>query len=332
MLLLVVVGASAGWWFGGGYERWQDGRSLRGLCGGALDTGEVRELLDGAGRLRGHEEAPNGALVDCWVSAPDRFGILSVRIGWEVPMTRDVLDGYRRSRPSRAAGTPLVPLGAGWAGVVSALDDGTARLALSLPCTGKESARQLVVELNADPTRSRTGPADDFASADQRARLGRIATRIARRADTLWGCAAPLGGAVTEVPGRTAVATADRGRADGTCAGVDGPVREGPADPTVPIEDCAVLRPGRPDTEVLRLSAYYPPFAAEARYREGLAPTKTEPGVRGDAAWATAKCPTGQAFFLAVRLERMDTPAADALAGFARRSAERHGCEAPRLP
>ncbi|MFD7643432.1 hypothetical protein ACFV4P_22570 [Kitasatospora sp. NPDC059795] len=331
-VVLLVVGVPSGWYFGGGYDRWQDGRSLQGLCGGTLDTAEVKDLLDGAGRLRGYEISPVGWLANCGLTTPDRYGSLLVDVAWDTPRAYDALFKLRRTRVVRAEGVPVVPVGAGWAGVMSAGGDGREHLVLALACTGKEAGRQLVVSLTADPTRDPDGPKDDFASAEQRARLGRIGARTAQRANDIWGCGAQLGGKIEQVPGRADIVTAQPGKATGTCAGVAGQVRESPADGTAPIEDCAVLMPDDPKTVGLRLSAYYPPFDLQAKDGVGLARGSNEPGVDGSLSWATAKCPGGTAVYLGNRLEPTTASARDALAAFARHSAERHGCSAPALP
>ncbi|MFF0292500.1 hypothetical protein ACFYST_02030 [Kitasatospora sp. NPDC004614] len=95
---------------------------------------------------------------------------------------------------------------------------------------------------------------------------------------------------------------------------------------------CAVLMPDDPKTVGLRLSAYYPPFAYEARRGVGPDQGAIEPGTDGSLSWATAKCPGGTAVYLGNRLAPMDASARDAFAAFARHSAERHGCSAPALP
>ncbi|MFD0564020.1 hypothetical protein ACFQ2M_19870 [Kitasatospora saccharophila] len=331
-MVLLVVGAPTGWYFGGGYDRWQDGRSLHGLCGGTVDTTEVRELLDGAGRLSGYEIPSGGGLANCVLTAPDRSGSLSVTVDWGGSGAYGAMFRLRRTHAVRSEGVPVVPVGAGWAGVLSAGDDDRADLVLALSCTGKEADRQLIVSLTADPTKDRDGPKDDFASGGQRARLGRIGARFAQRANDIWGCGARLGGRIEQVPGRADIATVRSGKADGTCAGVAGPVRESPADGVAPIEDCAVLTPDGSGTVGLRLSAYYPPFTDQAREGIGLERGSTGPGTDGSFSWATAKCPGGTVVYLGNRLGPVDAPARDALAAFARHSAERHGCSAPELP
>ncbi|OKJ13920.1 hypothetical protein [Kitasatospora sp. CB01950] len=58
-----------------------------------------------------------------------------------------------------------------------------------------------------------------FASAEQRARLGRIGARTAQRANDIWGRGAQLGGKIEQVPGRADLVTAQPGKATGTLAG-----------------------------------------------------------------------------------------------------------------
>lgn len=331
-VVLLVVGVPAGWYYGGGYDRWQDGRSLQGLCAGTLDTAEMKDLLGGAGRLRGYEISPVGWLANCGLATPDRHGSLLVSVAWDVPRASSAMARLGRTRAVWSEGVPVVPVGAGWAGVMSARADGRGDLVLALSCTGKEAGRQLIVGLTADPTTRAEGPVDDFASAEQRARLGRIGARIAQRANDIWACGATLGGRIEQVPGLSDIVTAPPGKATGTCAGVAGQVRESPADGTAPIEDCAVLLPDDAKTVGLRLSAYYPPFDYQAKQGAGLDRAETGPGTAGNLGWATAKCPGGTAVYLGNRLETMDAPARDALAAFARHSAERHGCSAPALP
>ncbi|BAJ32449.1 hypothetical protein KSE_66910 [Kitasatospora setae KM-6054] len=334
-VFLLLVGAPTGWYFGGGYERWQDGRALRGLCRGAVDTAEVRELLDGAGRLNGEDFERRSDRSVCLVRAPDRHGTLMIRIGRAPLSAVESLQALRRDYLGEREGTPVVPVGAGWAGVLSAgpTSEDEGLIVLALACTGTQYPDRLVVELTANPTAAHDGPQDDFASAEQRARLGRIAGRIAARADRIWKCGAPLGGRIEHLPGRADVKVVPRGSTEGTCVGIPGPVREAPTDPTAPIEDCTVLLPDG-KSRALRLLAYYPPFAGAGLSTAGVSSTglRGRAGREGAKSWAFASCPGGEAVFLSYQDEQTAVTARDALAGFARASAARHGCAAPVLP
>ncbi|WP_157845371.1 hypothetical protein [Kitasatospora phosalacinea] len=328
-VVLVVSGVPAGWYFGGGYDRWQDGRALRGLCAGAVDTAEVRELFHGAGRLSGYDSDQASGLAGCTVTAPGRYATLGIDIGWEPRAAHDALWALGRNRAVKRENVPVVPVGAGWVGVLSVASDDRADLVLALPCTAPDLPGQLIVSLRARPSMDPHGPTDDFAPAEQRARLGRIAGRIASRANGIWRCGAPLGGRIERVSGRADVKVVPQGGADGTCAEIPGPVRETPVDRTVPMEDCTVLTPDGKGTG-FRMSAYYPPYAQDAEANAGLEET-TGPGRGADLGWTTASCPGGEALFLGYRVAGTTVAGDDAFKAFARRSAERHGCSEPAL-
>ncbi|MFJ1753983.1 hypothetical protein [Kitasatospora sp. NPDC088134] len=332
VLLLVVVGASAGWWFGGGYERWQDGRSLRGLCGGAVDTGEVPDVLGGSGRLKGTDRGGSeNWLARCTVGTSDRSGLLSVDIGWGESAAGESLSGLSWTEPARTRGQWVAPLGAGWTGVVTTGRTPPA-VVLALPCTGPSAGKHLVVSTRVLLDVPEKDAADPQESPETRAGLGRITVRTAERASARWNCGAVFGARIERVPGAESRTRADAGTEGGSCAGVPGPVGEGPADAKAPIENCTALRADDTRQVSFELTAFQPPFAQGMRTFLGPAAARPGPGTSGELRWATASCPTGEALYLLRTRAQDRTPAADALAGFARRSAERHGCEAPRLP
>ncbi|MFJ1796593.1 hypothetical protein [Kitasatospora griseola] len=211
-----------------------------------MDTAEVKDLLGRAGRLRGYEISPEGWLASCELTASNRSGTLSIDVARDVPLAHNAMFRLRRTRAVPSEGVPVVLVGAGWAGVMSADGDGRIDLVLALSCTGKPADRQLIVSLTADPARDHGGPKDDFASAEQRSRLGRIGGRTAQRANDIWGCGAPLGGRIEQVPGRADVATAQPGKANS---------------PSVGIADCRTSRSG----------AAANPMNASARSRTSVA-------------------------------------------------------------
>ncbi|MFD4659305.1 hypothetical protein ACFWP2_27155 [Kitasatospora sp. NPDC058444] len=322
----LVLAAGAVFYLGGGYDRWQDGRSLAGLCHGSVDTAEVKALL-GGDRVRGKEaEAPEG-LASCTVVAAGKpsGGFLDVRVGRAPEEAGRALHDLQRDRPNLAT-TMVMPFGQGRRGVLDL--EGRLRTTAVLPLDCPNSAGLLVT------VESVALKGDDPA---QRARFARIAARAADGAARVWGCTAPSGAEITEVPADTRYAKVPDGAANGTCAGLPGLTGEAPADPNAPIEDC-FLYAGQ-DTPRFRLGAYYPPFAdvlpSVADY-----PVTGPAGARDDLAWATATCPGGatalftvDAVFDGSRAGAPD-PALEkaALRTFATRSAQRHGCSAPQLP
>ncbi|MFJ6617395.1 hypothetical protein ACIQOW_07415 [Kitasatospora sp. NPDC091335] len=328
----LALAAGAVFYLGGGYDRRQDGRSLTGLCHGSVDTAEVKTLL-GVDRARGEDaEAPEGLAACSVVNAgKPSGGFLNVRVGRAPEEVGRALHDLQRYRPNLAT-TMVMPLGHGRRGVLDLEGRDRATAVLPLDCPAPNTAG-LLVTVEAVPANGgyvRDDPA-------QRARFARVAARAAEGAARVWGCTAPSGPEIAEVPADTRYVKVPDGAASGTCAGLPGVTVESPADPNAPIEDC-FLYAGQ-DTPRFRLGAYYPPFAAllpaVADY-----PVTGPAGDKGGLAWAAAACPGG-----ATALFTVDTvfdgdrtgapdPALEkaALRGFATRSAQRHGCSAPQLP
>ncbi|MFF4380231.1 hypothetical protein [Kitasatospora sp. NPDC001547] len=328
----LVLAAGAVFYLGGGYDRWQDGRSLAGLCHGSVDTAEVRALL-GADRVRGKDAGAPEGLAACSVddAGSPGNGYLDVRIDRGAEGVGTALHTLGRDRPSLAT-SMVMPLGHGRRGVLDLQGraGATAVTALDCPGQGKEGLLVTVHTVPAGGDRLLDDPA-------QRARFARIAARAADGAARVWGCTAPSGPEITDVPADTRYVKVPDGAASGTCAGLSGTVNESPADPDAPVEDC-FLYAGQ-DAPRFRLGAYYPPFAnrlpAVADY-----PVTGPAGGRDGLAWATAACPGGGTALFTVDTVFDGNRAAapdpalekDALRTFATRSAQRHGCSAPQLP
>ncbi|WP_224283219.1 hypothetical protein [Streptomyces sp. LS1784] len=326
----LVLAAGAVFYLGGGYDRWQDGRSLAGLCHGSVDTAEVKALL-GVDRVRGKDaEAPEGLAACSVVNAgKPSGGFLNVRVGRAPDEVGRALHDLQRDRPNLAT-TMVMPFGHGRRGVLDL--EGRLRTTAVLPlnCPSPNSAGLLVTVESVSHKGNSTDPA-------QRARFARIAARAADGAARVWGCTAPSGPEITEVPADTRYAKVPDGAASGTCAGLPGISAESPADPNAPIEDC-FLYAGQ-DTPRFRLGAYYPPFAdvlpSVADY-----PVTGPAGGKDGLAWATATCPGGATALFTVDTvfdgNRVGAPGPaqekEALRTFAARSAQSHGCSAPQLP
>ncbi|MFG2904097.1 hypothetical protein ACGF13_03370 [Kitasatospora sp. NPDC048286] len=328
----LVLVAGAVFYLGGGYDRWQDGRSLAGLCHGSVDTAEVEDLL-GVDRARGKDaKAPEG-LAGCSVDNAGNpgNGFLDVRIDRSQERADGALHRLGRDRPNLST-TMVMPLGHGRRGVLDLQGRIGATAVVALDCPAPNSPG-LLITVGAVPADGNY-VLDDPA---RRARFARVAARAADGAARVWGCTAPSGPQITEVPSDTRYVKVADGAATGTCAGLSGTTNESAADPDALIEDC-FLYAGQ-DAPRFRLGAYYPPFAdvlpAVADY-----PVTGPAGAKDDVAWATATCPGGTTalFTVATVFDGNHTAAPDpalekdALRTFAARSAQRHGCSAPQLP
>ncbi|MET8539228.1 hypothetical protein ABZW03_01015 [Kitasatospora sp. NPDC004799] len=328
----LALAAGAVFYLGGGYDRWQDGRSLAGLCHGSVDTAEVADLL-GVDRVRGKDAAAPEGLAACSVDNADSpgNGSLDVRVDRGERGVGTALHALDRDRPSLAT-SMVMPLGHGRRGVLDLQGraGATAVVALACPAPGAE---ELLVTVHTLPAGGRN-LLDDPA---RRARFARVAARAADGAARVWGCTAPAGPEITEVPADTRYVKVPDGAARGTCAGLPGVTNESPADPGAPVEDC-FLYAGQ-DAPRFRLGAYYPPFAAVLPSVADY-PVTGPAGGRDGLAWATAGCPGGATALFTVDTVFDGNRAAapdpalekEALRTFAARSAQRHGCSPPHLP
>ncbi|WP_316522532.1 hypothetical protein [Kitasatospora brasiliensis] len=328
----LALAAGAVFYLGGGYDRWQDGRSLAGLCHGSVDAAEVEDLL-GVDRVRGKDVNGPDGLASCSLDNADNpgNGYLDVRIARGEAGVVQALHTLGRDRPDLAT-SMVMPLGHGHRGVLDLKGRSDSAAVVALDCRDRGEEGLLVTV--------RTVPANGKYVHDdpaRRARFARVAARAAQGAARVWGCTAPSGPEITEVPADDRYVKVADGAAGGTCAGLPGITGESPADPGAPIEDC-FLYAGQ-DTPRFRLGAYYPPFAeflpAVADY-----PVTGPAGAKDDVAWATAGCPGGATALFTVSTvfdgDRVGAPdpalEKEALRTFATRSAQRHGCSAPHLP
>ncbi|MFC8717655.1 hypothetical protein [Kitasatospora sp. NPDC057198] len=330
--VLVALGLPAGWYFGEGGARWREVIELRAMCAGTVDSAALRELYGRPEQVRGHVESPGAErLTRCWATGPDPDGSTWIAVSWGDSGARLALDRMGWERSTQWSFNPVVPLGSGWSGV---LTPGKYRpmVVVALPCTGAAAGKHLVVSVELagfELEASTTG--EPFDSPAQRARTGRLVTGVAERASDQWGCGAAPGNRIEDVVGPSSRVAREAATPDGSCAGVGGRVDEVPADAYAPLEECETLLPWKGGRYGLTLSAAYPPFAGAMRSFVGAG--AAGPGSSGQLRWATAACSGGEALYLV----RETAPgsavtARDALAGFARESAKRHGCAEPVLP
>ncbi|MFJ2188537.1 hypothetical protein ACIOJE_11310 [Kitasatospora sp. NPDC087861] len=329
--VVAAVAVPAVLYFSGAYDRWQDGRSLSGLCHGSVDTAEVKEFL-GLDRMRGRNAVAPEGLASCSLVNPERAGgSLSVRAGWSPQAAGPALTALGRMRPNLAT-TMARPLGRGHPGVLDLEDPAKGVAVLALDCPGRTDGN-LVVTVEGRPR------PDTFADAAQRARFARIAARAADGAARVWGCTVPPGQPITDIPADSWSTPVPAGRAVGTCAGIDATTRGTAADPRAPMEDC-FLSADDHDTARYRLGAYYPPFARALPQVAMGAPITGATGGKDGLFWGTASCPGGgTALYTVDTVNDGDRTAAanpvveqDALRVFATRSAELHGCTDLKLP
>ncbi|WP_199545856.1 hypothetical protein [Streptomyces sp. N35] len=247
-----------------------------------------------------------------------------------------------------------VPVGNGWSGLFGAAGgDGDetegVTTSLALHCTAGD-AKTLMVTVRADFTDAR--PLDDPAS---RPAYARIAEATARKVSEVRGCEAELGDRVRSLP---LPVREDEykplAEADGTCAGIEAvrgvrtaleTARDG-----APYERCRLL--GVDGLRRYGLEASFGTYAESffrgnrQSYEEDL-PTGEDPahhrGREEGVSWTTAKCPEGTALFTLAAYGRHDEKGSALVSGdlaqeraalkiFAERSAQAHGCQAPKAP
>ncbi|WP_030663818.1 hypothetical protein [Streptomyces rimosus] len=224
----------------------------------------------------------------------------------------------------------MSPIGNGWRGVFGNFSTPDDRATIVMAC-GDKAADDLVVNLRAQSRNKGARKRDE-----RRARFARIATQTAVQAAEQAGCKAPPGQEINRVPNvPPLISMTPRGKATGTCTGINAPVLESVADPLAPMEDCFVLdEKGEPS---FRLAAYYGPFVQHGRVDTSVrGGTFTTPAGSSDGLyWTSVSCPKqgGTAFYTAETLRTSGTftqPDAAAqqagLTHFVRRSAQAHGC------
>ncbi|MCZ2524822.1 MULTISPECIES: hypothetical protein [Streptomyces] len=336
---LAVVAVGGGVWYAGFHDDWREGRTLAEECDGLLPREELEPLL-GASPLVAEEWSPRewgsgGPLGSCKVRAADEevLAHLRVFVGW-TGGARGLLTDLERHQPEHA-GVVTTPVGSGWQGVLNA-GAGVPGAQVVLDC-GKEgdgAGRSLVVGVSAYPR-----PSEDLrGDEDRRAGLARLTARTAANAAEKWGCETKTGRDVEKVPAAPQ-GPAPAGRATGTCAGIDAPSIDVPADPDAPVEDCLLQDGENTEKSRFRLAAYYGPYAEDARDTTLRGDLYTAPAGGGDGTWwTTAACPQGRgtALFVVETIyghEGFAEPAPalerKALERFASASAQRHGCDAP---
>ncbi|MER6598188.1 hypothetical protein [Streptomyces parvus] len=321
-------------WVSGGYDSWRDDRALDSACDGDLAAGAVRELFDGISLTSSGRWADRG---HCTVSASDDDTDAGL-----------VLWSGRTEHMTNLenSGGFDAPLGHGWTGSFrfnpDSEDTDEAGAVLVLSC-GKESGHGQLMTAEADLGR---GGFDDPVA---RERLVAILTETASAHARRTGCEASVGGRVKEVGVSTTRADYKPvAAATGSCAGLlDGKtaarwgvrtVQEIAGDPA-PVENCALG--GLRGAFLYGFTASYGPSARYAHMRLDERRDRRRPGTSAYALAAGCPGAGGTALFEVETLldeddPKLAAPIVDhkglraALQRFAKRSAERHGCEAPR--
>ncbi|MFJ5049435.1 hypothetical protein [Streptomyces sp. NPDC088719] len=336
-----AVLAGGVFWVSGGYDAWRDDRALDSACEGDLAAGAVRELFDG---IHLTSSARWGDRRHCTVGASDDDTDAGL-----------VLWSGRTERMADLEdfGGFDAPLGHGWTGSFrfdpDSEDRDEAGAVLMLSC-GKESDYGQLMTAEADLGR---GGFDDPVA---RERLVAVLTETASAYARRTGCAAPVGERVKDVGVSTTRADYKPvAAATGSCAGLlDGKtaarwgvstVQEITAAPA-PLENCVLG--GLRGAYLYGFTAYYGPSARYARVRlderqDNDAAARTGPDAPTGNYALAARCPGagGTALFQVDTLgdegdRKLSAPVVDhrelraALQRFAERSAENHGCEAPR--
>ncbi|WP_127153640.1 hypothetical protein [Streptomyces lydicus] len=336
-VIVLVVTVPSVFYFSGAYDRWNDSRSLSNACRGSIEPSQLNQLL-GVDSLKAKDASPDdhprfhsGTLHRCVVSSAANGNYLDVSFDWN-----DNPDGavgeLRDGSFGRDSG-PVSPIGHGWYGVVTGMEDrGAAVVAMS--CSNKGRSSNLLVTLDGT---------FNAASSTQKKRLEFTAVHTAERAAEAWGCdTTPGRDQVNVSPGINSMKPDPPRKAKGTCQGINASTIGSRADENAPIEDCFIQAKDGLGTQYI-ISAYYPPFdKAYGRYNiySGGGSDETYSG--------SAECSNGQQARYIIGSWRnyngrdadgSETFSGDAARGkkqalkeFATRSAKRHGCTDLKLP
>ncbi|MFC9608331.1 hypothetical protein ACFTTN_33445 [Streptomyces niveus] len=339
LVLILAIGGGYGWYrMSDTAKGWRYEESLKSFCEGLIPYEESAGYtgLDGA-RLSADYRAggSEGDFDSCTVAG---FDLTIARVPDSMLKSFDGNDAFDRL-DEVPGDSPPIPLGGGWRGYTDLVNT-----AVVLSCDNKAGA----VFVTAD-----NDDVDDLddtydASDSERARgIAELVTATAVNAAEEWDCDAKAGGRIPRLP-----APAERTSPyapKGTCAGIrlhDQEyvhwIQDAPASGTAPLERCVLGETKAEAVHLFEFEAAFGPFAQRLRsddpdvgtYRRGAG------GAKGSY-WASARCPGDgpRALFRVdptqyVHIDggSVDEFARDALATFAERRAEQHGCTDLTLP
>lgn len=341
-LLVVAAGCFLAF---GGYDYWQDQKSLDRACRGILPQSEIKALM-GTDSLRATDEPLSESTTEwlgvCSVESKEKGGgITRFRIGeaGKVGGAQQALGLTDLSESLNPA-----PIGNGWSGVLnSSLPAGYASVVLQ--CRGTD--KDLLVSAMSYPGSKRS---DLLKTSKGSGSLARMVTEAATQAATEWGCDAPLGKRIESVTPPIAYwrNPVPLQKPQGTCRPLSSMLPElrasgarefyeTPVD-NAPIEDCVVIGPS--DKRIYHLAAFYGPYARYLREDSGVQLYRSRAGItrNAGAAWGYAECKNflGAARFTITterdeKGNRVDTKGdpdlpAKLLTAFAEDATKRHGC------
>ncbi|MFK4065557.1 hypothetical protein [Streptomyces sp. NPDC029674] len=327
-LVLAVVGGYSWYRLSDTGKRWRYEDKLASYCGGVLPYEETVALTglpaDPDKQLPHDMEkgTPRLGYDFCWIGHSDVF-VTAAR----VPSGSQTYD-LKFHVPRESAKARPTPLGGGWRGFTDGVNT-----TVVLPCTNRASA--VVVTANRSAR---------HAEPSGQRQVTELVTATATKAAERWGCESKRGTRVPEVTpatGHTSLA-----EAKGTCAGLSparkrfDEVAESTAEGLAPFEVCELVDSA--EEYGYSLTASYGPYAQRMRGQESrdvamrVKPAGKEEGL-SDSFWASAQCP-GDGSRALFRIQPYGMTgygpafARAALAAFAERSADRHGCTDLRLP
>ncbi|MEV6671551.1 hypothetical protein [Streptomyces sp. NPDC051162] len=334
----------------GPYDAWRDGKSLDEACQGLLPKNDLRSLM-GVNHLRGGDSTINrgpGAQITCSVVSPGKSGgITKFSINWG-GKTGGSLEAIGRS-DFDDQGTNAVPIGGGWAGVITS-NDHTGSVSTVSQCRG--STKNLTVNVSSYPAQRQ----DSFNTPRGIGSLARVATETMMNAAKKWGCDAKAGIPVESVtpPLKYWDSPSSVRKSSGTCrpisplaseiSGVEEKRTIGTPAGKGLIEDCLIL--DAKQKPLYRLAAFYEPYSLELHDGSGVRFNDSPAGndQKTGSAWASAECKDffGTARFTfttergpdGVKANESDAPdlPTKLLKAFAKDAAQRHACSGLSLP
>lgn len=337
LVLILAIGAGYGWYrMSDTAKGWRYEESLKSFCEGLIPYEESAGYtrLDGS-RLSADYRAggSEGDWDSCTVAG---FDLTIARVPDPAPTSWEKSRAFERL-DEVPGDSPPIPLGGGWRGYTDLVNT-----AVVLRCENKAGA-VFVTAHDSDVD----GLADRYDASDsERARgIAELVAATAVGAAEDWDCDAKAGGRIPRLP-----APAERTSPyapKGTCAGIrlhDQEyvhwIQDAPASGTAPLERCVLGETKAEAVHLFEFEAAFGPFAQRRLPEEaGTGTVKGSGGAKGSY-WASAKCPGDgpRALFRVdpTQYVYVDGPvdefARDALATFAERRAEQHGCTDLVLP
>ncbi|MFD3919592.1 hypothetical protein [Streptomyces sp. NPDC058595] len=337
LVLILAIGAGYGWYrMSDTAKGWRYEESLKSFCEGLIPYEESARYtgLDGS-RLSLDYRAggSEGDWDSCTVAG---FDLTIARVPDATPTSWEKSEAFDRL-DEVSGDSPPIPLAGGWRGYTD-LDN----TAVVLRCENKAGAVFVTAE------DSDVDDLDDRYDASDSERARGIAELVAATAVSAaedWNCDAKAGGRIPRLP-----APAERTSPyapKGTCAGIrlhDQEyvhwIQDAPVSGTAPLERCVLGETKAEAVNLFEFEAAFGPFAQRRLPEEtGPGTVKGAGGAKGSY-WASAKCPGDgpRALFRVdpTQYVYVDGPvddfARDALATFAERRAEQHGCTDLTLP